>query len=36
MTFEGRNFDILSGLSAPLVYYFGFGGNRPNKLLLLI
>ncbi len=22
MTFEGRNFDILSGLSAPLVYYF--------------
>lgn len=24
MTFEGRNFDVLSGLSAPLVYYFGF------------
>lgn len=24
MTFEGRNFDILSGLTAPLVYYFGF------------
>ena len=24
MTFEGRNFDILSGLSASLVYYFGF------------
>jgi hypothetical protein len=24
MTFEGRNFDILSGLSAPLIYYFVF------------
>ena len=24
MTFEGRNFDILSGLTAPLVFYFGF------------
>jgi hypothetical protein len=24
MTFEGRNFDILTGLTAPLIYYFGF------------
>jgi hypothetical protein len=24
MTFEGRNFDIISGISAPLIYYFGF------------
>jgi hypothetical protein len=24
MTFEGRNFDIFSGLSAPLIYYFAF------------
>lgn len=24
MTFEGRNFDILAGITAPLVYYFGF------------
>jgi hypothetical protein len=24
MTFEGRNFDILAGLTSPLVYYFGF------------
>ncbi len=24
MTFEGRNFDILSGLSAPFIAYFGF------------
>jgi hypothetical protein len=24
MTFEGRNFDLVSGISAPLIYYFGF------------
>lgn len=24
ITFEGRNFDILSGISAPFIYYFGF------------
>jgi hypothetical protein len=36
MTFEGRNFDILSGLSAPLIYYFGFSRNRVNRGLLLI
>jgi hypothetical protein len=24
MTFEGRNFDILSGLTAPIVYYLAF------------
>jgi len=24
MTFEGRNFDILSGLTAPVVYYLGY------------
>ena len=24
ITFEGRNFDILSGLTAPVVFYFGF------------
>lgn len=24
MTFEGRNFDILTGLTMPLIYYFGF------------
>jgi hypothetical protein len=24
MTFEGRNFDILAGLTAPLIAYFGF------------
>src|SRR6476660_2872168 len=24
MTFEGHNFDIISGLTAPFIYYFGF------------
>lgn len=31
MTFEGRNFDILSGLSAPLVYYFGYMKPKLSK-----
>ncbi|WP_020604196.1 hypothetical protein [Spirosoma spitsbergense] len=35
MTFEGRNFDILSGLTAPLVYYWGFAKGRVHKSLLL-
>jgi hypothetical protein len=35
MTFEGRNFDIFSGLSAPFIYYFGFIKNRlSNKIIL--
>ena len=24
MTFEGRNFDLIAGISAPLMYYYGF------------
>lgn len=24
MTFEGRNFDILAGLSAPVIYFLGY------------
>lgn len=36
MTFEGRNLDVLSGLSAPLVWYFGFAKGGLNKGLLLI
>lgn len=35
MSFEGRNFDIISGLSAPLVYYFGFVKKNLNKSILL-
>lgn len=35
MTFEGRNFDILAGLSAPLVYYFVFVKKITGKWMLL-
>jgi hypothetical protein len=35
MTFEGRNFDILSGLTAPLVWYFGFVKPRLGKGVLI-
>ena len=36
MTFEGRNFDILSGLTTPIIYYFGFIRNKLyNKILLV-
>ncbi len=36
MTFEGRNFDILSGLSAPLIFYFGFVKKQLNTNIILI
>ncbi len=36
MTFEGRNFDIISGITAPLVYYFGFIQKRINKNIILV
>lgn len=36
MTFEGRNFDILSGITAPIVYFFAFRHNRTNRKLLII
>jgi hypothetical protein len=35
MTFEGRNFDILSGISALLLVLFAFRG-KPNKTMLII
>ena len=35
MTFEGRNFDILCGLSAPFVYYFGYIKNSLHRKVLL-
>ena len=35
MTFEGRNFDILSGLTAPLIIYFGFiKKSLSNKMII--
>ncbi len=36
MTFEGRNFDILSGLTAPVVYYFGYVKNVISKKMILV
>lgn len=35
MTFEGRNMDIISGLSAPIVYYFGYKKAKlPSAVIL--
>ena len=36
MTFEGRNPDILSGITAPLVAYFGIRQGRMNRWWLLV
>ncbi|HLA56514.1 MAG TPA: hypothetical protein VK623_10460 [Flavobacterium sp.] len=36
MTFAGRNFDILAGLTAPIMAYFGFTKRQLSKQLLLI
>ncbi|MBK9247448.1 MAG: hypothetical protein IPM69_04880 [Ignavibacteria bacterium] len=36
MTFEGRNFDILSGISAPIVYYFGYKQKLFGKSILIV
>lgn len=36
MTFEGRNFDIFAGITAPLVYYFGYVKNYFSKTILLL
>lgn len=35
MTFHGRNFDILSGISAPFIYYFGFVKKVLSKQLII-
>ncbi|UKT64955.1 hypothetical protein [Pedobacter mucosus] len=35
MTFHGRNFDIFSGISAPIIYYFGFVTKRLNKWAII-
>lgn len=36
MTFEGRNFDILSGLTAPIIYYYGFTKKQAGKRTMLL
>ncbi|MES2587363.1 MAG: hypothetical protein V4622_00200 [Bacteroidota bacterium] len=35
-TFEGRNFDILSGITSPFIYYFGFVKKKLNKNIILL
>jgi len=35
MTFEGRNFDILAGISAPFIVYFGLYKQKLNKQIIL-
>lgn len=36
MTFEGRNWDIISGITAPVIYYLGFNRAKlwPNTILV--
>jgi len=36
MTFEGRNLDILAGISAPFIYYFGFVKNQLGNKVILV
>ena len=35
MTFEGRNLDILCGITAPFIYYFGYIKNALSRNVLL-
>lgn len=35
MTFAGRNFDILAGITAPLVYYWGYIKNKLGRPVLI-
>jgi hypothetical protein len=35
MTYAGRNFDILSGLTAPFIYYFGYVKNVLSRKVLI-
>jgi len=36
ITFEGRNFDILSGITAPVIYYFGFVKSKLSKSVIVV
>ena len=36
MTFEGNNFDILSGLTAPVIFYLVFVSKKLNNKVLLV
>ena len=36
MTFEGRNFDIIAGITAPLIAYFGLTKGKLSRQIILI
>jgi hypothetical protein len=36
MTFEGRNFDILSGITAPIIFWLAFRKGKIKRPLLII
>jgi hypothetical protein len=36
MTFESRNFDVLSGLTAPIIFYFGFVKKQLGRNISII
>lgn len=36
MTFEGRNFDVLSGITAAIVAWLAFRGGKTNRPLLIV
>lgn len=36
MTFEGRNFDIISGFTAPIVWYFGYVKKKLSPKIILV
>jgi len=35
LTFEGRNFDIISGISAPFIFYFGYVKKKLSKKIII-
>lgn len=36
MTFEGRNFDILAGITAPFIAYFGLTKGKLSRQIILV
>ncbi|MTI31968.1 hypothetical protein [Xanthovirga aplysinae] len=36
MTFEGNNFDIIAGITAPIIYYLVFVTGKASRTLLLV
>ena len=36
MTFEGRNFDVFAGITAPFVYYFGFIKKSMGRKIIVL